>query len=106
MTNEWFRNKTWSEAIERDFLKQQQNAEYGMRMESLKVQGDHWLRSRDEPTQQAGIRLLEKSLADFAHEPYEIATVQEILGEYYYKKADFGRAETYLLPVIKFTKQQ
>jgi tetratricopeptide (TPR) repeat protein len=105
MTNEWFRNKTWSEAIELDFLQQQQNAEYGMRIESLKIQGDYWLSSRDGPTQQAGVRLLKKSLAEFANEPYEVATVQEILGEYYYKKADFERAETYLLPVLRFTKE-
>lgn len=105
MTNQWFRNKTWSEAIENDFLKQQQNAAYGMQIESLKIQGDNWLSSRDEATQQAGVRLLEKSLADFANEPYEVATVQEILGEYYYKKADFERAEIYMLPVIRFTKE-
>jgi tetratricopeptide (TPR) repeat protein len=105
MTNEWFRNKAWSEAIENDFLQQQQHAAYGMRIESLKIQGGNWLGSRDEATQQAGIRLLEKSLADFANESYEVATVQEILGEYYYKKADFERAEIYLLPVIKFTKE-
>lgn len=105
MLNEWFRNKTWSEAIAADFENQLQLADAGTRMTALKIQGDTWLGGRDVDTQQAGIRLLKKLIAEYANEIYEVATVQEMLGEYYYKLANFEKAETYLLPVLQFYKE-
>lgn len=105
MSNEWFRNKTWSEAIATDFENRLQQADAGFRMTALKIQGDNWLGSREADTQQAGIRLLEKLLAEYAHEIYEVATVQEMLGEYYYKLANFEKAGIYLLPVLQFYKE-
>ena len=105
MANEWFRNKTWSEAIAVDFENQLQQGDAGFRMTALKIQGENWLSNRDVDTQQAGIRLFEKLLTEYAHEIYEVATVQDMLGEYYYKLADFERAEIYLLPVLQFYKE-
>ncbi|PSL29152.1 tetratricopeptide repeat protein [Chitinophaga ginsengisoli] len=105
MANEWFRNKTWTEAIAVDFENHLQQANAGFRMTALKIQGDNWLGSRDVVTQQAGIALLEKLLTEYAQEIYEVATVQEMLGEYYYKLANFERAEIYLLPVLQFYKE-
>jgi tetratricopeptide (TPR) repeat protein len=105
MSNEWFRNKTWSEAIAADFENRLQQADEGFRMTALKIQGDNWLGSGDVNTQQAGIRLLEKLIAEYTHEIYEVATVQEILGEYYYKLGNFEKAEIYLLPVLRFYKE-
>lgn len=104
MAAEWFRNKTWSEAIAVEFENQLQKADAGNRMTAMKIQGDNWLGSGDTVTQQAGIRLLEKLLIEYANEIYEVATVQEMLGEFYYKLGDFEKAEIYLLPVLQFYK--
>ena len=105
MANEWFRNKAWTEAIAADFENQLQQADAGSRITALKIQGDHWLAGHDVATQQAGIRLFEKLINEYAHEIYEVASVQDILGEYYYKQADFEKAETCLLPVLRFYKK-
>lgn len=105
MANEWFRNKTWSEAIAVDFENQLQKADAEVRMTALKIQGDNWLGSSDAATQQAGIGLLEKLITEYAHEIYEVATVQEMLGEYYHQLADFDKAGIYLQPVLQFYKE-
>lgn len=102
MANDWFRNKLWSPAIEQDFLQQLGQTAYNDRITALKVQGDTWLGNPDQATQLAGIRLLENLIADYADEVYEVATVQEILGMHFRRKADFKSAERYLTLVLQF----
>jgi len=105
MSNEWFRNKTWSEAIGLDFENQLQKADAGSRMSAMRVQGDNWLGSLDVATQQAGIGLFERLITDYTNDIYAVAEAQEMLGEYYYKQADFDKAEAYLLIVLQFYKE-
>jgi len=106
MANEWFRNKTWSEAIELAFFKQWEQADYGMRINTLKIQGDLWWNVyNDAATQRAGKRLLEKLLADYTNERLELITVKEIVGEKYYNEADFEMAALYLEEVVRFYKE-
>ncbi|MCD9016331.1 tetratricopeptide repeat protein [Parachryseolinea silvisoli] len=100
--NDWFRNKTWSETIESDFLSRLGNTPRALAMACLKVQGDQWLSGRDEATQRAGVKLLEKLISDYAEEVYEITAAQGILGDYYYQRANFERAEPYLKAVLQF----
>lgn len=103
--NDWFRNKTWSETIESDFLSRLGKTPKALAMACLKVQGDQWLSGRDTATQLAGVKLLEKLIRDYSDEAFEIATVQGILGGYYHKHANFDRAEPYLNAVLKFYKE-
>ena len=105
MAKEWFRNKTWSEAIESEFLKQLEQTDNSMKINALKIQGDLWLGNNDAVTQQAGCRLLEKLLADYMNDPQDAATVLEILGEYYYKQTDFEIAEMYLQQVVVYYRE-
>lgn len=99
---DWYRNKTWSETTEAAFYDQLQHVEPGVRIMALKIQGDQWLRGSDAAAQQAGVRLLTALCAEYPHEIFEVSTVQEILGDYFYSKADFETAEIYLRPVVKF----
>ncbi len=101
--NDWFRNKTWSEAIESDFMNRlhnttprEQQAIY------LKIQGDLWLGSRDEGAQQTGMKLLQKLIHEYPLEIYEVAATQDIIGNYYYQRADFDNARPYLHAAYKF----
>jgi tetratricopeptide (TPR) repeat protein len=103
--NDWFRNKTWSETIESDFLTRLGNTPRALAMACLKVQGDQWLSGRDETTQRAGVKLLEKLISDYAEEVYDITAAQGILGDYYYQRADFDRAKPYLNAVLRFYKE-
>jgi len=103
--SDWYRNKIWDESIESDFLNRLQNTmPEEIQVTALKVQGDLWLKSRDETTQQAGITLLQKLIHNYPQEIYEVATVQDILGDYYYQRADFDNAEPYLYAALGFYK--
>src|SRR3954468_18771396 len=105
MANEWFRNKTWSEAIEQEFFKHWELADFRWRVNALKIQADVWCESNDEAAKRAGDRLFKKLMADYTYEPHELATVQEIVGENYYKEANFEKAELYLQLVVNFYKE-
>jgi tetratricopeptide (TPR) repeat protein len=101
----WYKNETWSEAIETSFLNQLENTEYGMQMAALKIQGDYLLHSKDVEIQQAGIRLLQMLLTRYPDEIYIVVTAQDILGEYYYKRGDFESAEIYLQSAADFYRK-
>jgi tetratricopeptide (TPR) repeat protein len=100
--NDWFRNKTWSETIESDFLSRLEKTPRALAMACLKVQGDQWLSGRDAATQLAGVKLLEKLIHDYPGEIFEITAAQGILGDYYHQRANFERAEPYLKVVLQF----
>lgn len=100
--SEWFRNKAWSEATEATFFSTLQQSAPAACITALKVQGDLWLHGHDAATQHAGVRLLAQLCADYPQEIFEVSTVQEILGDYYYSRGEFEAAEVYLIPVVKF----
>jgi tetratricopeptide (TPR) repeat protein len=105
MIDEWFRNETWTVEIKTAFFNKMQHAEHNMQVTALQIQGDILSRSKDEETQQAGIELLQMVITGYPDEIHIIAIVQGMLGDYYYKRAAFEMAETYLQSAVDFHRK-
>jgi uncharacterized protein HemY len=106
MKGNWFQNQTWSEAIELEFLDNLKGFTPGEEQAPhLRAQGDIWLRSRDEATQRAGVKMLEKLLREYPDDVWEIPVAQDLLGHFYYQHADFDQAVPYLEAALRFYRQ-
>ncbi len=99
---DWFKNENWSNEIEVNLFNQLTSKSNNYKLDILKIQSDIWLKSSDLLAQNAGIRILEYILTEFAEETFYLISVREILSEYYIKKADFETAEKYLIQIIDF----
>jgi hypothetical protein len=83
-SEEWFRNKAWTESVATDFeVRLKRSRGTYNKAQYLRIQASYLLNSADIDTQLAGIELMERLLNDYPKEEFHIVFGQEQLGDYY-----------------------
>jgi tetratricopeptide (TPR) repeat protein len=106
MNADWFKNEKWSDTIELEFLNNLKSLKpVEEQAPHLRVQGDAWLRSRDQATKQAGVKMLQKLIDDYSKDIWEVPIAQDLLGHHYYQQGDFEQALPYLEAALRFYRE-
>lgn len=103
--DDWFRNKTWNNEIKNRFeekLSRSRGAHN--KAQYLRIQATNLLDSLNEDLQIVGVTLMERLFQDFPTEYLETISGKEQLGDYYFRKGDLTKAETFYRQVTDHYK--
>lgn len=98
---EWFRNAIWDKEIEENFevkLKRSRGA-YN-KSQYLRIQASYLLES--EKFGEVGEKLMKRLFAEFPEETFSVIFGHEQLGDYYFRRGQFDKAETEYKCVIDY----
>jgi hypothetical protein len=102
-SEEWFRNKAWTESVATDFeVRLKRSRGTYNKAQYLRIQASYLLNSADIDTQLAGIELMERLLNDYPKEEFHIVFGQEQLGDYYVRIGVYKKAEKYFRMVTDY----
>ena len=101
--DDWYRNKSWDNEIEADFetrLKRSRGA-YN-KAQYLRIQASYFLKSLDTKNQLVGLNLMERLIKDYPTEEFSVIFGQEQLGDFYFDKKDYEKAEHFFRVVTNY----
>src|SRR5689334_22964444 len=101
MAKDWYRNKVWNADISKDFearLKRSRGT--FSKAQYLKIQGLELLDTTAIDAQEIGVALLLRTISEFPMEEMQVISSNEALGNYYFDKGNYEKAEFHLQVVV------
>ena len=101
--DDWFRNKTWNKETSELFeakLKRSKGAYH--KAQYLRIQASYLLNSTTEELQNVGLQLMERLIKDFPTDDFSTVFGKEQLGDYFFRKGDFEKAESHYKQVTDY----
>ena len=102
-SEDWYRNLTWNEEIEKEFdarLKRSRGDYH--KAQYLRIQASYLIESSDFATQNIGVKLMLQVIEKFPTEESSTIFAHEQLGDYFLKNRKFESAEFYFKTVVHF----
>ena len=101
--NDWYRNTKWNDPIESEFearLKRTRGNYH--KAQYLRIQATYLLDSTNEKNQNKGVELMERLIEVYPEEKSGTIFANEQLGDFFFKKASFEKAEKYYRIVTNY----
>jgi tetratricopeptide (TPR) repeat protein len=99
--DDWYRNTTWNKETSELFetkLKRSRGAYH--KAQYLRIQASYLLGSADNEQQNVGLKLMERLMTEFPTEEFSTILGKEQLGDYFFAKGDYEKAERYYRQVV------